>query len=79
MSTPNIQEQLKPTPQEDQSILEVREKLEALLKLHELTLFPSTILTGDGGVIHKMDLVPNRVIKVSRELAKQAVSNTSNQ
>jgi len=76
--TPNIsQEQLKPTPAEDKAIVEVREKLEALLKINELSLYPSTILTGDGGIIHKMDLVPNRVIKLSRELAKQSVGQNT--
>ena len=75
MSTNNLTEQLKPTPQEDQAIVEVREKLEALLKVNDLSLYPSTILTGDGGIIHKMDLVPNRVVKLSRELAKQSLQN----
>jgi len=64
-------EELKSTSSEESTIQEVTMKLQDLLKLNDLTILPSTILTGEGGIIHKIDLVPNRIIRLSRKLAEK--------
>ena len=64
-------EELKPTNTEEKTIKEVAGKLSDLLRLNDLVILPSTILTGEGGVIHKIDLVPNRIVRLSRKLAEK--------
>lgn len=64
-------EELKPTSSEEKTIQEVTLKLQDLLKLNDLVIIPSTILTGEGGIIHKIELIPNRIVRLSRKLAEK--------
>ena len=64
-------EELKPTPSEEKTVQEVTLKLQDLLKLNDLVIIPSTILTGEGGIIHKIELIPNRIVRLSRKLAEK--------
>jgi len=59
--------QFEPTTDEQEKIQEVLTKLDALLKLNDLTVVPTTILSG-GSVMNKIDLIPNRVIRLNKEL-----------
>lgn len=63
--------QFEPTQDEQEKIQEVLTKLDALLKLNDLTIVPTTIISG-GSVMNKIDLIPNRVIRLNKELNDRA-------
>jgi len=63
--------QFEPTNDEQEKIKEVLTKLDALLKLNDLTIVPTTIISG-GSVMNKIDLIPNRVIRLNKELNDRA-------
>lgn len=59
-----------PTNEEQEKIDDVLAKLDALLKLNDLTIVPTTIISA-GSLMSKIDLIPNRVIRLNREIAKR--------
>ena len=63
--------QFEPTNDEQEKIRDVLTKLDALLKLNDLTIVPTTIISG-GSVMNKIDLIPNRVIRLNKELNDRA-------
>ena len=63
--------QFEPTIDEQEKIRDVLTKLDALLKLNDLTVVPTTIISG-GSVMNKIDLIPNRVIRLNKELNDRA-------
>jgi hypothetical protein len=62
--------EFEPTVEEQEKISEVLAKLDALLKLNDLTIIPTTIISA-GSLMSKIDLIPNRVIRLNREIAKR--------
>jgi len=63
--------EFEPTEEEQEKIKDVLTKLDALLKLNDLTVVPTTIISA-GSVLNKIDVIPNRVIRLNKQLNEQA-------
>lgn len=63
--------EFEPTEEEQDKIKDVLTKLDALLKLNDLTIVPTTIISA-GSVLNKIDVIPNRVIRLNKKLNEQA-------
>lgn len=62
--------EFEPTEEEQEKISDVLAKLDALLKLNDLTIVPTTIISA-GSLMSKIDLIPNRVIRLNKEISKR--------